>query len=101
MPEAGDSLYVVAHVDVIPRFAAEGAVLLRQFAEQARNDAGAVRYEVLQESSRPNHFTVVAVWSSRDAFDRHTAADHTRRFREQLHPMLGSPFDERLHQMLP
>jgi quinol monooxygenase YgiN len=40
------------------------------------------------------------VWENRAAFDAHLEAEHTREFRGKLQPMLGSPFDERLHVML-
>jgi quinol monooxygenase YgiN len=59
-----------------------------------------VRFEVLQQD-RPNHFTIIEVWQSKEAFDAHTASEHTKRFREKLAPRLGSPFDERLHNLVP
>jgi hypothetical protein len=30
----------------------------------------------------------------------HSSAEHTKEFREKLHPMLGSPWDERLHSIV-
>ena len=95
---ADEPITVVAHVDVMPNFAAPGRDLLRQFAVETRQDPGAVRVEVFEELGRPNHSTVVAVWKTRQAYDDHLAADHTRASRAKLQPMLGSPFDERLHR---
>jgi quinol monooxygenase YgiN len=92
-------LYVVTHVDVMPKFTDAGRDLLKQFAADSRKDAGAVRIEVLEELGRPNHSTVVEIWSSRQAYDDHLAAEHTRAYRAKLQPMLGSPFDERLHRL--
>jgi quinol monooxygenase YgiN len=97
--EAEEPLYVVTHVDVMPRFTAAGRELLLQFATDSRKDAGAVRIEVLEELGRPNHSTVVEAWESRKAYDDHLMADHTRAYRAKLQPMLGSPFDERLHRL--
>jgi quinol monooxygenase YgiN len=94
---AEEPLYVVTHVDVMPKFTAPGRELLKQFADESRTDAGAVRIEVMEELSRPNHSTVVEVWSGRKAYDSHLEAEHTRAYRAKLQPMLGSPFDERLH----
>ncbi len=94
-------IYVATHVDVIPPHAAAGKELLKTFAVDTRKDAGAVRVEVLQDLSRSNHFTVVTVWEDRKSFDDHLAAAHTREFRTKLQPMLGSPFDERLHRLIP
>ena len=97
---ADDGIYVVTHVDIMPTYTADGTKLLRQFGADSRRDQGAVRFEVLREPSRPNHFTIVAVWQNQAAFEKHLAADHTRTFRGKLQPLLGSPFDERLHQSL-
>ena len=97
--DAEEPLYVVTHVDVMPKFTAAGRELLAQFAADSRKDAGAVRIEVFEELGRPNHSTVVEVWESRKAYDDHLAADHTRAYRAKLQPMLGSPFDERLHRL--
>jgi quinol monooxygenase YgiN len=57
-----------------------------------------MRFDVLQQKARPNHFTLVAVWESADAFAGHEASAETRRFREALGPMLGALYDERLYR---
>lgn len=97
----GKSVYVVTHVDVTPNFIADTTKLLREFASESRKDPGVVRFEVLQQDSRANHYTIVEVWQTRQAFEAHSAAEHTKRYREKLQSMLGSPFDERLHVLLP
>jgi quinol monooxygenase YgiN len=89
-------------VDVLGQTgAAEAAKMLHQFAIDSRNDQGSVRIEVLREPNRLNHFTIVEVWRTRQDFESHLAASHTKAFREKLQPILGSPFDERLHKLLP
>jgi len=99
---ADERLYVVTHVDVLGQNGAtEAAKMLHQFAADSRNDQGSVRFEVLRDPDRSNHFTMVEVWRNRQDFESHLAASHTRAFREKLQPMLGSPFDERLHKLLP
>ena len=72
---------------------------MEQFATAARTEPGAVRVEVFEELSRPNHSTVVENWESRQAYDDHLAAEPTKTYRTRLQPMLGSPFDERLHRL--
>src|SRR5579863_10393192 len=100
--EADEKLYAVTHIDVLgPNGAAEAAKMLHQFAADSRNDPGSVRFEVLRDPDRLNHFTIVEVWRTRQDFESHLAASHTRAFRQNLQPMLGSPFDERLHKLLP
>ena len=98
--EAGGSVYVITHVDVTPNYADAGTKLLQQFASESRKDAGVVRFEILKQDSRGNHFTVVEVWRTQQAFDAHSSAEHTKAFREKLGPMLGSPYDERVHSMV-
>src|SRR4051812_15627626 len=100
--DTDEKLYVVTHVDVLGQTgAAEAAKMLHQFAIDSRNDQGSVRFEVLREPNRLNHFTIVEVWRTQRDFESHLAASHTKAFREKLQPMLGSPFDERLHNLLP
>lgn len=97
--DANEAIYVVIHVDVYPTMAAQGDAALKQFAVESRKDTGAMRFEVLQEPARKNHFTLVEVWQSQQAYDGHVAAEHTRQFRERFQPLLASPFDERLHRL--
>jgi quinol monooxygenase YgiN len=100
--DADERLYVVTHVDVLgPNGAAEAAKMLHQFAGDSRKDEGSVRFEVLRDPNRLNHFTIVEVWRTPQDFESHLAGSHSKAFREKLQPMLGSPFDERLHKLLP
>ena len=94
------ALHVATHVDVIPPRKDDAVAALKQLAEESRKDSGHVRFDVVQQTNRPNHFTVVEVWTDRVAFDAHAMAPHTKRFRDQLGPMSGSLYDERLYQSL-
>jgi quinol monooxygenase YgiN len=96
------NLYVVTLIDVIPQPTGLGEVnkLLLQFAADSRKDAGSIRFDVVVQDGRPNHFVLLEVWQSREAFEAHNAAAHTRTFREKIQPSLGSPFDERLNTQL-
>jgi quinol monooxygenase YgiN len=97
---AAGPIYVVTHVDVIPPRKEDGVVLLKQLAADSGNDVGNVRFDVLQQTNRPNHFTVVEAWKDRNAFDAHGMAAHTRQFRDRLSPMSGALYDERLYVVL-
>jgi quinol monooxygenase YgiN len=92
--------YVVVHADAIPPAKDEAMALLKQLAEASRQDDGGVRFEVLQQSSRPNHFTLVEIWKDQQAFEGHAMAAHTRQFREKFQPLSGSLYDERLYKAL-
>jgi quinol monooxygenase YgiN len=92
--------YVLTHADAIPPARDEALALLKQLAEASRTDHGSIRFEVLQQSSRPNHFTLVELWQNQKALEAHTMAAHTRQFREQFQPLTGSLYDERLYLAL-
>jgi quinol monooxygenase YgiN len=93
------NVYVITLIDVIRPPAGLGEInnLLLRFAADSRKDPGVVRFDVVVQDGRPNHFVLLEVWRSREAFEAHSAAAHTRAFREKLQPSLGSPFDERLN----
>jgi quinol monooxygenase YgiN len=93
-------LYVVTYVDVYPQYAAEAAKMLEQLSADSRKEAGSVRFEAMRDVARANHFAIVEVWQSRQAYETHRMAGHTRSFRERLQAWLGSPFDERLYSLL-
>jgi quinol monooxygenase YgiN len=85
---------VVSHVDVAPNPAV--APMLARLAESSRQEPGNLRFDVLQHMMRANHFTVVETWRDQAALDAHVAAAHTRRYRDELQPLTGSPLDERV-----
>jgi quinol monooxygenase YgiN len=91
---------VVTHVDVPPPKKDECISLLKALTADSRKEPGATRFEVFQQTSRPNHFSVVEIWKDQNAYDAHITAAHTKKFREQLTPMSGALYDERLYKAL-
>jgi quinol monooxygenase YgiN len=94
------AIYVVTHVDVIPLGKDNCMAALKAMSADTPGDDGNIRYEVLQQSNRGNHFTVVETWASRDALDAHAMAAHTRAFRGKLAPLAGALYDERIYKAL-
>ena len=93
---------IVSHVDIkpdayLPQAEEKSRMLFRAETASTRHDAGLVSYEIFQEVSAPNHFTIVETWRDNRAYDMHVGSDHTVKFREQIQPFLGSPFDSRIH----
>jgi quinol monooxygenase YgiN len=88
------SVLVVTHVDVAPP--GDPTPLLRQLVADSRAEPGCLGFDVLQHAARANHFTIVEAWRDQQARDVHAAAAHTRRYRDALQPLIGSPLDERL-----
>src|SRR5262245_36421896 len=91
------TIYVITHVDV---GGPQGSPsdLLKRLTEASRKETGNLRFDVMQNTMRANHFTVVEAWQNQKALDDHAAAAHTRQYRDGLQPLLGSPLDERLYK---
>lgn len=94
----GQAIHVVAHVDTVGGAQADAPGLLKRLAEASRQEQGCLRFDVLQHTMRPNHFTVIGIWQSQKALDAHAAAPHTKQYRDGLQPISGSPLDERLYK---
>jgi quinol monooxygenase YgiN len=98
--QAAGAIYVVTHVDVPPPSREACEALLKQLAEGSQKEAGAARFDVYQQTNRPNHFTVLEVWKDQAAMDAHALAAHTKEFRQKLGPMLGALYDDRLFKAI-
>jgi quinol monooxygenase YgiN len=91
------AIWVITHVDVPPPSKDACIAELKTLTDASRKDSGSLMFEVVQQTNRPNHFTVVEIWKDAKAFDGHGTADHTRRFRANLGPMLGAPYEDRVY----
>ncbi|MGH6684515.1 MAG: putative quinol monooxygenase [Pseudolabrys sp.] len=94
------AVYALTHVDLIGAKKDEGLAALKQLSVDSAKDAGVLRFDVLQLTSRPNHLTLVEAWRGKAAFEEHEAAGHTRKFRDALLPMSGSLYDQRLYRTI-
>jgi quinol monooxygenase YgiN len=94
----GTALYVVAHLDLGPPDQARGTTALQGLMAAARRAPGNLSFEAWQQTNRPNHFNLVAVWSSRTGFDDFAAGAAAREYRATIGPLIGSPYDERLYR---
>jgi quinol monooxygenase YgiN len=95
---ARGAIYVVTHVDVIPPRKDDGVAAVKQLAEDSRQHEGNLRFEVVQQTNRPNHFTVVEIWKDAKAMEAHSMAPATRQFRDKLAPATGALYDERKYR---
>ena len=100
VPIMAGAVFAVIHVDVIPPQRENAVVALKVLGEANRGAAGNLRYEIVQQTNRPNHFTVLEMWRSREAFDTNSMAAHQREFRDKLAQMTGALYDERLYEIL-
>lgn len=95
------AVYAVVHVDIEPAQIKVALPLLQRFTVQARRDPSVRNIEVLQQTGAGNHFTIVEVLQSAQAYKDFVQAPYVINLRTELQPLLGSPFDERLHGLLP
>jgi quinol monooxygenase YgiN len=95
-----DSVYAVTHVDFIPPEKENGIAMVRTLSEASRKDDGNLRFDSLQQTSRPNHMTLFEAWKDYKAAEVHGVAPHTIQFREKLGPASGALFDERFYKSI-
>jgi quinol monooxygenase YgiN len=93
--------FVITHIDVggmnVPRLKG----MLDALGPASVNDAGLVRFEILDEvPAHPNHFRFFEQWSSEANWAAHHTAAHTRKFRDDVTPILGTPYDQRLYRLV-
>jgi quinol monooxygenase YgiN len=96
----GATVFTVTHVDFIPPKKDEGIAALKAIADPSRQESGNLRYDILQQTSRPNHLTLVEAWRDQRALEAHEVAAHTARFRDVSTPMSGALFDQRLYRAI-
>jgi len=126
---ARDTVYVATHLDIIPpeqfppckRQVSEsgpcGNALAEKLAADSRKHAGNLRFDVLTQSNRPNHMTVVEMWRSKKDHDAHIVHNDTKHFRDGvsgvasgsgvaadplfvINPLSGSLYDEQLYALI-
>lgn len=96
----GSAIHVFSHVDVPPPRQGDLEPMLKALQAASLKVPTAVRFEVLQQSNRKNHFTVAETWANRNAFEVQAQSSEQRNFRKNLGPMLGALYDQRLYRTL-
>jgi quinol monooxygenase YgiN len=94
------TIYAVTHVDVVPKAKDPGTEAVKELSMASRKEPGSLRFDSLTQTNRPNHMTLVEVWKDQKAVTAHTAASHTKLFRDKLGPLTGALFDERFYRAL-
>jgi quinol monooxygenase YgiN len=95
-----NTIYVITHVDLIPESNGKGLALLKAMRDASSREPNNLAYEVLQQSNRPNHFTIVEMWKNMSALEAHVDAQQTRDSRQALLPLEGAPYDDRHYEIL-
>jgi len=98
--EARGAMYVVTHVDVPGNNRDATLVALQALADRTRAEPGNVRFDVVHQLNRTNHFSVIGVWADSQSESGHQGAPHTLSFRTAVTPMLGALYDQRWYKPL-
>ena len=98
--DSPDAVYALTHVDVTPDNVEPTLEQLHPIAGDSRAEPGNRRFDVVVQSDRSNHFTVIEKWQSAQAQTEHVDAPHSREFRDNLYPLSGALYDERLYRAL-
>jgi len=101
--EPARGVVVMTHVDIAgpnPQNRDAMIPVLKAFGEAARAAAGNMRYDVLQQTSRTNHFQVVEVWKDQKSDDAHEMSAPNKAYRAKVGAMQGALYDQRWYSAL-
>lgn len=94
-------VHIVTFVDITPNNKDAGTAYCKQYVADTRKDAGITSVQLLAQTNRPNHLVIYEVWQNEAAYEKHTTLAHTKDFHTKMVPIIGSPFDERPHYVVP
>ena len=95
---SGQAIYVLTHADSIPDGREKAGVALTDLARTSRQEPGNVMFQIVVQTNRNNHYTVIEAWKDEKAYEAHATADHTKKFRDMFGPFSGALFDERIYK---
>lgn len=99
-PTAG-SVVIMSHLDVTPNALPKLMEIMKPLSEGTAKEAGMQKFQLLRQApGTGNHFRVYENWASDRAADAHGLAAHTIGFRNELAPLLGTPYDQRRYTIV-
>lgn len=93
-----NTLFAFAHIDIDPEHKAIGVRAIDKLFPESTTVSGNLAFDVLNQSSRANHFTLFEAWRNEGAFTDYKEQKYVRTFRDALLPIMGSIYEERLYQ---
>jgi len=94
------TVFAVTHVDVPGNSRDSALDLLKTLAQRNRANPRNLRFDIVHQRDRTNHFSVVATWSDQKSADEYQLAEQTKDFRSRLTPLLGALYDQRWYKPL-
>jgi quinol monooxygenase YgiN len=94
-------VYVVTYFEVVPAgqpgpAGPTPAEIFSRYARDAVKEPGAISFDTVKDVGMGNHYIVLEVWASHDAFLAHGAADAAHQLAKDLGPWLLGVSDQRV-----
>ena len=99
-PSLDAELHVVGYMDLDPTRSSDGTTLLVEETLAAKQAPGCLEVHLLKEQGRSNHLIFVETWHTAMDLNAFRSGKQYKHFRDQLQPMLASPYDERIGQQI-
>src|SRR6266404_5706052 len=92
--------FVVVYVEFKPADTKAGSEVLEELAALAEDSSGFIRFDMLQQTDRPNFFALFEVWTNAQTFADFQNSSATQAILTQLTPLLEAPLDQRPGNLL-
>ena len=100
MAQGEPQQFVVVYVEFKPADTRAGSEVLEELASLAEDSSGVIRFDMLQQTDRPNFFALFEVWSNAQTFADFQNSSATQAILTQLTPLLEAPLDQRPGNLL-
>ncbi|WP_375498861.1 putative quinol monooxygenase [uncultured Nostoc sp.] len=94
------TIRVIAHIIALPNKVEELKAVLLELIEPTRQEAGAIKYELLQNQYDPTDFTFVEEWTSHEALNTHLDSPHLQAGAAKLKGLVAAAPDIRQYHLL-
>ncbi|NMG07931.1 putative quinol monooxygenase [Brasilonema sp. UFV-L1] len=94
------TIRVVARIIALPEKVEAVKAVLLAIIEPTRQEAGSIKFELLQNQSDPTDFTFIEEWVSNDALDAHFTTAHIQEAAAKLPGLLAAEPDLRRYSLL-
>jgi quinol monooxygenase YgiN len=91
---------VLTHIDMFAINKPVGLKLLSALYPPSRKQQGNLAFDVLNQSSRLNHFSLFQAWTDLTAFNDYVEESYVRKFRDAEIKIGGSLYDQRIFQVI-
>jgi len=100
MAQSEPQQFVINYVEIKPADTKAGSELLQELAARAEASPGVIRFDVVEQIDRSNFFALFEIWTSAQTYADFKNSSATQAIVTQLMPLLQTPLDERLGNLL-